>query len=108
MFLLWKLLNTKSNTVAKSDRKRWLFVLIGLIFGVIGLHFLYARRKGWFVFYWSMIVSNTAQTRLPIVKEFLAGLSPTLATVPIFILTAAVILIGSIFFMKKDGAGNRM
>ena len=108
LFLLWKLLNTKTKTAAKSDRKRWLFVLIGLISGVIGLHFLYARRKGWFVFYWLMIVSNTAQTRLPIVKEFLAGFSPTLATTPIFLLTAAAILIGSIFFMKKDGAGNRM
>ena len=91
-----------------ASKKRWLFVLIGLFFGVLGLHFLYARRKGWFVFYWLMLIANIAQAGTQAVKEFLSGFSPTLATAPIFILTAAVILIGSIFFMKKDGDGNRM
>ena len=91
-----------------SQKKRWKFVLIGLFLGVLGLHFLYARRKGWFVFYWLMFVANLAQAKIQAVKEFLAGFSPTLATAPIFTLMAAVILIGSIFFMKKDGDGNRM
>ena len=109
--------NPKQKTVAlpktektskPTPKKRWIFVLMGLFFGVLGLHFLYARRKGWFVFYWLMLIAHIAQTKLQTVKEFLAGFSPALATTPVFILTAAIVLIGSIFFMKKDGAGNRM
>ena len=91
-----------------GQKKRWKFVLIGLFFGLLGLHFLYARRKGWFMFYWLMIVANLAQAKIAVVKELLAGFSPALATSPIFSLIAAVVLIGSIFFMKKDGNGNRM
>lgn len=97
-----------SSGVSTSQKKRWKFVLIGMLLGMFGVHFLYARRKGWFVFYWLMLIANVAQTKLLTVKEFLAGFSPALATTPVFILTAAIVLIGSIFFMKKDGDGNRM
>ena len=97
-----------SSGVSTSQKKRWKFVLLGLFLGVFGLHFLYANRKGWFFLYWLAIAANAAQMKVPMVKESIANISPGLATVPVFGLLAALILLGSIFFMKKDGAGNRM
>ena len=38
----------KKTTTKENRKKRWLFILIGIFFGILGLHFLYARRKGWF------------------------------------------------------------
>ena len=84
-----------------SKKKRWVFVLLGLLFGVFGLHFLYARRKGWFFFYWLMIIANVAQSKVP-------AISDAVGSTPYFGLIAGLMLIGSIFFMKKDGNGNRM
>lgn len=84
-----------------TDKKRWLFILIGLFFGVIGLHFLYARRKGWFWFYWLMVIANVVQMKVSAAAE-------ALGKTPYFGLVAGLMLVGSIFFMKKDGDGNRM
>lgn len=86
---------------AASSKKRWKFVLVGLLFGVVGLHFLYARRKGWFFFYWLMIIANFAQTKVP-------AMADAVGKTPYFGLVAGLMLVGSIFFMKKDGNGNRM
>ncbi len=97
-----------SSGVSTSQKKRWKFVLLGLFLGVLGLHFLYANRKGWFFLYWLAIAANVAQMKVPMVKDAIANISPGLATVPVFGLLAALIFLGSIFFMKKDGAGNRM
>ncbi len=103
---LWKSKGkkTKAANGGASSKKRWLFILIGLFFGIFGLHFLYARRKGWFTFYWLMVIANVVHMTVPAV----ANLVPALANTPIFAMLAGLTLIGSIFFMKKDGDGNRM
>jgi len=92
---------SQEKSMTPSAKKRWKFVLIGLLFGVFGLHFLYARRKGWFFFYWLMIIANIAQTKVP-------AMADAVGKTPYFGLVAGLMLVGSSFFMKKDCDGNRM
>lgn len=92
------------SATSTSTKKRWLFILIGLFFGIFGLHFLYARRKGWFTFYWLMVIANVVHMTVPAV----ANLVPALSDTPIFAMLAGLTFVGSIFFMTKDGDGNRM
>ena len=113
-----------SSGCSTSQKKRWKFVTLGMLLGILGLQFLYARRIGWFLLYWLTVGVTCAQYMVASFTDLIVGISPKLASmltlgpismpmlgvveIPTFGLLAGLILLGSIFFMKKDGAGARM
>lgn len=96
------------NAKLKEPKKRWIFVTLGIIGGVIGLHFLYAKRKVWFWIYLIVAALGILQIEVAAFRNLLAHVSPMLAKVPVFAMSAVLILIGSIVLMKKDGKGRMM
>jgi len=79
-----------------SSKKRWKFVLIGLIFGWIGLHYLYAGRKFFaFLLLASLVTGMIQVNNLPVVGG---------GCIALWVL----LWLGGTFFIKKDGKGNRM
>lgn len=92
----------------KEPNKRWFFVTLGIIGGVLGLHFLYAKRMFWFWMYWIVAVLGVLQIEVEAFRNLLASASPMLARIPVFATLAVLILVGSIFLMKKDGKGRKM
>ena len=98
----------KQKEKLKAPQKRWLFVTLGIFGGVFGLHFLYAKRTLWFWLYWVMAALGALQIEVEAFRDLLARVSPMLAKIPVFAAIAVLILVGSIFFMKKDGKGQMM
>ena len=73
---------------ANGGKRRWKFVLVGIIFGLFGLQFAYARRWKFFFAHWAALIATLF---FPLVFTVCLGL-----------------WFGSIFFMKRDGNGYRM
>ena len=92
----------------KEPKKRWLFVTLGVVGGVLGLHFLYVKRMFWFWMYWVMAALGILQIKVEAFRNLLAYASPTVAKIPVFAAAAFLILIGSICLMNKDGKGRMM
>ena len=100
--------NKARNAKLKEPKKRWLFVAFGIIGGVLGLHFLYVKRMFWFWMYWIVAALGVLQIEVEAFRNLLANASPMLAKIPVFATLAVLILVGSIFLMKKDGKGRKM
>lgn len=100
--------NKARNAKLKEPKKRWLFVALGIVGGVLGLHFLYVKRMFWFWTYWIVATLGVLQIEVEAFRNLLAYASPTVAKIPIFATAAVLILIGSICLMKKDGKGRTM
>lgn len=100
--------NKARKTKLKEPKKRWLFVTLGIIGGVLGLHFLYVKRMFWFWVYWIVAGLGVLQIEVEAFRNLLASASPMLAKIPVFATLAVLILVGSIFLMKKDGKGRKM
>lgn len=108
---------------ATKEKKRWKFVLIGLMFGWLGLHFVYAKRWLLFVLLWSGLISSfvfmsgtpESDTQVSAIeqktdsaeskdsKSRSNGLFAGAGVAVWFILW-----IGGALFCKKDGTGKRM
>lgn len=100
--------NKARKTKLKEPKKRWLFVTLGIVGGVLGLHFLYVKRMFWFWAYWIVAALGVLQIEVEAFRNLLASASPMLAKIPVFAAIAILILVGSICLMKKDGKGLTM
>ena len=111
-----------------SDKKRWLFVLIGMVFGWSGLHFIYIKQ--WAIWFWGLFplimihagaTIKTSWTEIdPVSKEILLRLINNPLAIEynsiglkqwIGISGIALFLfwwIGSLFLCKTDGKGKRL
>ena len=79
----------KSGSISHCSKKRWLFVMIGVAFGLFGLQFVYAGRWKFFFAHWLAIIVGGA-------------------VFPVFLIVPLVLWFGSVLFMKRDGKGCRM
>ena len=104
----------------RSSKKRWKFVLLGLLFGWFGAHYMYAKR-------WLMLLltigsfttgvvmmgkSETNQKELPVqAVQQAEGDAPKDNSEEIGAVSLVfwlVMWLGGALFVKKDGKGNRM
>ena len=69
----------------KSEKRRWKFVLVGVLFGLFGLQFAYVRRWKFFFAHWAALIATLF--------------------FPLAFIVCLVLWLGSVFFMKHDGAG---
>lgn len=52
----------KSSSVATSPKKRWKFVVLGIIFGFLGLHLAYAKRWFLFLLLWAGLICGNVMS----------------------------------------------
>ncbi|MBR5549566.1 MAG: hypothetical protein IKU71_07535 [Kiritimatiellae bacterium] len=110
----------RNNAEQKSSRKRWLFLLLGILFGWLGVHLAYARRWILFGILWAALIgffSNCGTTEKPTDasgQTTSAESQPTKQTggndaiaIPCF-LTFAALWLGGALFIKKDGKRKLM
>ena len=107
-------------TVSTSPKKRWKFVLLGLLFGWVGAHYMYAKR-------WLMLLlmlgsfatgvvmmnkSESNQKEVPVQTEQQtegdASKGNSEAIGAVCLVLWLVMWLGGALFVKKDGKGNRM
>ena len=103
----------------KSAKKRWKFVVVGLLFGFLGLHLAYAKRWFLFLLLWAGFITGgsfykgsaaeqqpegaiqqvqqSGQTKSN--DDMIGGIGFGIW---------ALLWIGGTLFIKKDGKGNRM
>ena len=112
-----------SSSVATSPKKRWKFVVLGILFGFLGLHL--AQSKRWFLFLllWAgLICGNVMSDKKTTVDSSHDPLEAWHEQSPVnesenessnSIMNAgfavwALLWIGGTLFIKKDGNGCRM
>ena len=113
----------KSSSVATSPKKRWKFVVLGIIFGFLGLHLAYAKRWFLFLLLWAgLICGNVMSDKKTTVDSSHDPLEAWHEQSPVnesenessnSIMNAgfavwALLWIGGTLFIKKDGNGCRM
>ena len=110
----------KRNDGNPSNKKRWKFVLLGLLFGWFGAHYMYAKR-------WLMLLltlgsfatgvvmmnkSESNQKEVPVQTEQQtegdASKGNSEAIGAVCLVLWLVMWLGGALFVKKDGKGNRM
>ena len=118
----WKLIKGKKNDKApKSTKKRWLFIVLGLLLGFFGVHLLYAKRWFLFLLLWAGFITGNVcsdgkktsgePTETAIAQTEDATAKPDKGNGAIGGIGFAVwglLWLGGTFFIKKDGKGNRM
>ena len=111
---------TERETASTSSKKRWKFVLLGLLFGWFGAHYMYAKR-------WLMLLltigsfatgvgmmnkSEVSQKKEPAQTvqqpEDDASKGNSEAIGAVCLVFWLVMWLGGSLFVKKDGKGNRM
>ena len=110
-------------TEETSTRKRWKFVVLGLLFGYFGIHLVYAKRWFLFLLLWAafiiggMMSGGKGESGKPAADAATtqiaesADSSKKAGDSPIGGIGFAVwglLWIGGTLFIKKDGKGNRM
>ena len=116
------LIKGKKGEESTSDKKRWKFVVLGLLFGFLGIHLAYAKRWFLFLLLWAgMIIGGTASDRNAAARSVAEtedaqveqqsaakqnGTGNTLENVGFAIW--GFLWFGGALFIKKDGKGNRM
>ena len=113
----------KSSSVATSPKKRWKFVVWGIIFGFLGLHLAYAKRWFLFLLLWAgLICVNVMSDKKTTVDSSHDPLEAWHEQSPVnesekessnSIMNAGfavwvLLWIGGTLFIKKDGNGCRM
>ncbi len=113
----------KSSSVATSPKKRWKFVVLGILFGFLGLHLAYAKRWFLFLLFWAgLICGNVMSEKKTTVDSSCDPLEAWHEQSPVnesekessnSIMNAgfavwALLWIGGTLFIKKDGNGCRM
>lgn len=113
---------SSSGSVRTSTKKRWKFVVLGLLLGFFGIHLAYAKRWFLFLLLWAgFIIGNvmsdpkkeTTNVSPEVVAEQVQSESKSdkESSNPISNIGFAVwvlLWIGGTLFIKKDGKGNRM
>lgn len=101
-----------------SLKKRWKFIMLGLLFGWMGAHYMYAKRKFLLLLLWTsfitgvaMIGSSQSDVRQPaqdasveVAKKSSNGEAIGGGCLALW----ALLWLGGTLFVKKDGKGNRM
>lgn len=119
----------KSSSVATSPKKRWKFVVLGILFGFLGLHLAYAKRWILFLLLWAGLICGNVmnekkttegapdaptaaqEQNQEVSPERGAQESEKKSSNPISNVGFAVwglLWIGGTLFIKKDGNGCRM
>lgn len=113
----------KSSSVATSPKKRWKFVVLGILFGFLGLHLAYAKRWFLFLLLWAgLICGNVMSEKMTTVDSSCDPLEAWHEQSPVSesenessdsIMNAgfavwALLWVGGTLFIKKDGNGCRM
>lgn len=124
LFLGWKVIaaikrKSGGSEASTSDKKRWKFVVLGILFGFLGLHLAYAKRWTLFLLLWAGLITGgsfgtsseaakspdapatqVAQTEQPKSNDNMIS--------NIGFAVWGLLWIGGTLFIKKDGKGNRM
>ncbi len=126
LFLGWKLITAfkhkakKSSEVSMSPKKRWKFVVLGILLGFFGVHLAYAKRWLLFLLLWAgFIVGNVMSDGASKAEQDTANVPQVTQTENqgkkggspiggIGFAVWALLWIGGTLFIKKDGKGNRM
>lgn len=102
----------------KSPQKRWAFILLGLLFGYLGVHLAYARRWILLTIFWVALIgfvsncgeskktSGEANTSTEETQSSERTGGNDAVAVPCFLIVAGLWL-GGTFFIKKDGKKRR-
>ena len=111
--------SSRGGVNSASTKKRWKFVLLGLLFGFLGFHLAYAKRWFLFLLLWAGFItggffykSNAAEKQSDGAaqqvqqSEQVKSNAEMIGSVGFGIW--ALLWIGGTLFIKKDGKGNRM
>ena len=91
------------NEKRTSNKKRWIFVVLGLIFGLFGGHLAYARRWKLFCLQWGVFLLCCG------IEESSFGKTAHCRMIVEYLRNAWFLLVvAGILFIKKDGDGDRM
>ncbi len=111
---------SQAKKVSNSAKKRWKFIILGLLFGWMGAHYMYAKRMFlllslWASFITGIVMIGSAQSDEERVSQDtsaeVAENSNTNDNEAIgggCIALWALLWLGGTLFVKKDGNGNRM
>ena len=114
---------SSSGSTRTSTKKRWKFVVLGLLFGYFGLHLAYAKRWFLFLLLWAGFIVGGVMSggkgepeKLPTEAETTQvaqsdnkGKKDSGSPISgIGFAVWALLWIGGTLFIKKDGKGNRM
>ena len=124
LFLGWKVIaaikrRVGGSEVSTSDKKRWKFVVLGILFGFLGLHLAYAKRWTLFLLLWAGLVTGGSfgtsseaakapDAAAPQVTQTEQSKSNDNMISNIGFAVWGLLWIGGTLFIKKDGKGNRM
>lgn len=108
-----------SGSAKTSAKKRWKFVVLGLLFGFFGSHLAYAKRWFLFLLLWAGLITGgtfykgSAATKssddtTPQVQQTKQAKSNDDTIGGIGFGIWALLWLGGALFIKKDGKGNRM
>ena len=110
----------KSSEVSTSPKKRWKFVVLGILLGFFGIHLAYAKRWLLFLLLWGgFIAGNVMSGGSSKPEQDTANVPQATQTENqgkkggspiggIGFAVWALLWIGGTLFIKKDGKGNRM
>ena len=111
----------KIKSTSASSKKRWKFVVLGLLFGFFGLHLAYAKRWLLLLLLWAGFITGnvmsggksesektTKETTTQVVATNDADKNGGGLISGIGFGVWALLWIGGTLFIKKDGKGNRM
>ena len=119
---LIKRIKGKKGDISKSPKKRWKFVVLGILFGFFGIHLAYAKRWLLFLLLWTGLISGNVMTHTKSATEEESDKTVARQVEPsdkaksdggsqigcIGLGIWALLWIGGTLFIKKDGKGNRM
>ena len=126
LLVLFRLIKGGKSTGQASDKKRWKFVVLGLLFGCLGIHLAYAKRWGLFALLWAALVFGGMMSKDKPAEpnsssdptaEVVAGQDDDSKNNPmqkhnmyenIGMGIWALLWFGGALLIKKDGNGNRM
>lgn len=125
LLIVWGLIKGirgKKGEVSTSPKKRWKFVVLGILFGFFGIHLAYAKRWLLFLLLWAGFITGNVMSDTkggddkpadeiatqqvePSDKSTKTNAS-TISNIGFGVW--ALLWIGGTLFIKKDGKGNRM
>lgn len=119
---LIKRIKGKKGDVSTSPKKRWKFVVLGILFGFFGIHLAYAKRWLLFLLLWTGLISGNVMTHTKSATEEDSDKTVARQVEPsdkaksdggsqiggLGLGIWALLWIGGTLFIKKDGKGNRM
>ena len=126
LLVLFGLIKGGKSSGQPSDKKRWKFVVLGLLFGFLGIHLAYAKRWWLFTLLWAGVLfggmmsddkpaesdsSVDSSAEVASVQAESARTNPVMTHNVYENLGMGVWLLlwlGGTLFIKKDGNGNRM